>query len=87
MLEEKLDNGVLQTLQNMEEGSGMKHCKVHLFYLEGAQYQYLSVHRILMQSDGEEEEVPVVENYRIDTSEAKAIQASFKWDKRGMFGV
>jgi hypothetical protein len=87
VLAEKLDNGVLETLQNMEEGSGMKHCKVHLFYLEGAQYQYLSIHRILMQSDGDEEEIPVVVNYRIETGVAKAIQANFKWDKQGIWGV
>lgn len=87
MVEEKLDTGVLEMLKDLGEGPAMKHSKMHVYYLEGEANQYLSIDRIFVEGgdDPKTNVTPLLQNYRIDPTTAKAILAEFR-HKKDTFG-
>lgn len=79
----KLDTGVLETLQNLDWGNGFNHSKIHLYYLEQETDQYLSIEKVMVtdRKKGTITKTPVVVNYRINNSDAKAIKNTFRITK------
>lgn len=79
----KLDENVIETIQGLKLGNGHRHSKIHLYYLEGEEYQYLSLDRVVIEDRGKgnKNAVSIIQNYRIPTITAKEIQANFRMTK------
>lgn len=85
LVDEKLDKGVLTALTDLLPGNGARHSKIHLYYLEGENSQYLSIDKVVIDPrSGKIAQTPVVENYRISDIDAKAIQNEFNLTRQGL---
>ena len=81
-IEEKLDSGVMEALNNLEEGSAVYHTRIQLFYLEGEENHYLNVNKVKIERGSNDESVtPLIKNYRIDSATANDIRRQFKMEK------
>ncbi|MGB0838504.1 MAG: hypothetical protein ACPGXL_00115 [Chitinophagales bacterium] len=80
IMEAQLNIGALKALKQLEKGSATQHSKVHLYYLDEEQKHYLSIDRIFIEKRGEGKtnRTSIIENYCIDTENAKGILTEFK---------
>lgn len=80
---EPLQKDAFKTINELEEGNGLRHSKIHIYYLENERNQYLELEKIYFESGGEGKKTSVVilDNFRIDNQAAKMILAKFKNDK------
>jgi len=88
-IEDKFKNGIVAGIKSLSDGHGYSHCKIHLYFLEGENNQYISVDKIFIEErgKGKTKVTPILENYRIDTSVAKEIQSNFNLTKNGIYDI
>lgn len=80
MLLNGLQENPLKTIHEMGNGSGVRHTKIHLFYLKDENKQYLSFEKIYIegQGKGKVNSTIVINNLAIDTQMANRILAEFE---------
>lgn len=80
IIEPNLNANVIETLRGLKEGSGMRHSKIYLYYLEKESKQYLSIDKIHISKNGggKVEKKNIIRNYQIDNSTAEQLFKDFK---------
>jgi|GEM_PF-2090498 len=78
-LEEKFSESVVSGIQSLNAGRANSHTKVHLYFLEGEDNHYVSVDKVFIeeQGKGKMKVSSIMQNYRIDTNDARDIQRNF----------
>ncbi len=80
---EPLKKDALKALNDFNEGSGLKHTKLYLYYLENEQNHYLDFERVYYESGGQGKKntAIILDNFRINNQAAKMILNQFKHRK------
>ena len=75
-----LQNDPLKAIQILKMGNGIRYTKVHVYYMEHEENQYLTFERIFIEKrgKGKERSTLIVHNYIIDKTMAESILAAFE---------
>ncbi len=75
-----LQQNPVQAIQNMEKGLAHRHTKVHLYYLEQEETQYLSFDKVTVESGEKKkkEVTPILYNFAISKQHANTISSLFE---------
>ena len=81
-----LTTDALNTLKQLGLGSGTRHTKVHLFYLENESLQFLTVEKIFYEDrgKGKKNSDVIIKNIAIDTKSAQNILNEFRHHKKSV---
>jgi hypothetical protein len=79
VIKKALQADALETLQNIGNGMGTRHTKIHLFYLENTREQYLTIENISYEQGGrgKKHSEILLNNLRLDKAKGKSIFNSF----------
>ena len=69
-----------KTIENLEKGMGYRHSKVHVYFLEGEESQYLTIEKVNIENKGSGYKMStvVVPHFKISNSDAKYILEKFQ---------
>lgn len=76
-----LQKDVVNSIGLLGFGAANRFSKVHLFYLENEQSQYINIESITLDKEGNKDSETLIENFKIDNKTAKAILATFEHKK------
>jgi hypothetical protein len=81
------ETDVLKTIQELRQGNGLRHSKIHVYYLPDEEKQYLSIEKVFIegQGKGKKNTVNVIDNYKIDKAVAKSILESYENKKERFY--
>ncbi|MCB0516406.1 MAG: hypothetical protein R2798_03605 [Chitinophagales bacterium] len=82
----ELANDPLKTIDSLGKGTGLRHVKIHLFYLKDENKQYLTFEKIFMEGNGKENSSIIIDNLQIDNSDAKQLLEKYE-NKRERINV
>ena len=70
----------IRVIENLGNGSGLRHTKIHLFYLKDETKQYLTFERIFIegQGKGKKNSTIVINNFMISKSDAEDLLNKFE---------
>ena len=73
---------VVNAIRALDQGDGRRHGKVHIYFLEGENDQYLSFEKIFIEgSENKKTSSYLIENFRISQADAKSILSEFHNEK------
>jgi hypothetical protein len=69
-----------KTIENLEKGIGYRHSKIHVYFLEGEESQYLTIEKIHIENKGSGYKMKsiVLPHFKISNSDAKYILEKFQ---------
>lgn len=78
----------LQTIGNLGAGNGLRHTKIHVFFLVGNEEHFLTFEKIFIEGrgKGKKNRNVIVNNFKVDTRTAKLILETYE-NKRERFDV
>ncbi len=79
-LTKSLNEDLVSTIENLGKGNGIRHSKIHLYYIEEDDNQYLSIENIFIEDlgRGKTNKTLMINNLRIESKPAKLILDKFE---------
>jgi hypothetical protein len=74
----KLEKSPIEAIKSLGKSSILRIGKVHVYYIEGEEDQYLTLENIYLDDRGKKETELILENFRIDDVTAKDLLDEFK---------
>jgi ribosomal protein L19 len=82
-LTEDLQEDPLKTIQELKMGDGIRYTKIHVYYLEHEENQYLSFEKVFIdkRGEGKKRSTFIIHNFKISTPVAKSILDAFDYKR------
>ena len=79
----ELSNDPINAIESLEKGNGLRHCKLHVYFLEHEEVQYLTFENIFYegQGKGKKTATEMVSNFKIETAIAKELLKKYRYKR------
>ncbi len=82
-LTEDLKHDPLKTIQELKMGDGIRHTRIHVYYLEHEENQYLTFEKVFIdkRGEGKKRSTFIIHNFKVSTDVAKSILDAYDYKR------